>query len=238
MRLPELSKVLLVEDDDIVREITAAHLRNEGFAVAESRTAGEALEQVRRDRGLELFIIDVQLPDQSGFDLIDGLRSQSDRPVIFMTSHGRPIDRMRGLDGGADDYVVKPVDLGELGARVRAVLRRYRSMRVSQPLPVLDLAGWTLDLVRRELADPRGTDIALTRAEFDLFAALVQAKGQVLDRDYLTEVVARADGDSGSRTIDVMVSRIRRKIACGIAPLPRIATERGRGYRFVPVGSS
>lgn len=236
--MPELSKLLLVEDDDIVREITAAHLRNQGFAVAETGTAGEALEHVRRDKQLELFIVDVQLPDKSGFELVEGLRGQLDRPVIFMTSHGRPDERIRGLDSGADDYVVKPVDLGELGARIRAVLRRYRpaSGGGGGQLPVLELGGWTLDLVRRELADARGRDIGLTRAEFDLFAALVQAEGQVLDRDYLTEVVAGETGDAGSRTVDVMISRIRRKIALGMAPVPQIATERGRGYRFVPVG--
>lgn len=236
--MSDSSRVLLVEDDDIVREITAAHLRTQGFAVAETRTATEALEHVRRDKALELFIVDVQLPDQSGFDLVRGLRGQLDRPVIFMTSQGRPNDRIRGLDSGADDYVVKPVDLGELGARIRAVLRRYRPAPQPgpQPLPVLELAGWTLDLVRRELADPRGTDIGLTRAEFDLFAALVQAEGQVLDREYLTEVVAGETGDAESRTVDVMISRIRRKVARGIPPLPQIATERGRGYRFVPIG--
>jgi two-component system torCAD operon response regulator TorR len=229
---PKLARVLLVEDDDISREITAAHLRKSGFAVSESSNASEALAHVRSDRGLQLYIVDVGLPDQIGFDLVEALRGELDRPVIFLTSHGKPVDRIRGLDSGGDDYVVKPVDLGELSARVRAVLRRYRAPAPSTRMPVLELGGWTLDLVRRELADQLGTDVGLTRGEFDLFAALVQAQGKVLSRDYLTEVVARTDGESSPRTIDVMVSRIRRKIASGAAPIPHILTARGQGYRF------
>lgn len=218
--------IMIVEDDPIVREIVATSLRAEGFAVTEAVSSMDA-----RDRfaamPAQLVIIDIRLPDGSGHDLATALRAAGDPAVIFMTSLGGREDRIRGLDMG-DDYLVKPIDVRELGARVRAVLRRYRR---SQPAGALiELDGWTLDLVRRELADAGGEIVKLTRAEFDLLAALVQAGGVVLSRDYLLEVIASADSASSARTVDVLVSRIRRKVAGGLAE--RIRTIPGAGYRW------
>jgi len=145
--------------------------------------------------------------------------------------HGDSCDRVRGLETGGDDYVVKPIDLPELSARVKAVLRRYRKT-LAPSSQVISLSDWTLDLVRRELADSEGHLVNLTRGEFDLFAALVQASPMPLSRDYLLEVVASAEATTSLRTIDVMISRIRGKIENGPQASLKISTVRGSGYRF------
>ncbi len=229
--------ILIIEDDPIVAEIVAGYLMANEFS---ARIAGDAAQGLAMftECAVDLAIIDVNLPDGSGFDLVPRLRASRDCGVIFLTSLGAADDRVRGLETGGDDYIVKPVELRELLARVRAVLRRYRHETpaprpLSGGVPVLDIAGWTLDLVRRELADPGGALIRLTRAEFDLLAALAQANGVALSRDYLLEVVASAESQSKARTIDVMVSRVRRKLAAGHQPSPRIVTRQGEGYSFL-----
>jgi two-component system torCAD operon response regulator TorR len=227
-----VARVLIVEDDAIIREIVTGCLAAEGFetvSVASAAAAGARLVA----GGFDLALVDVQLPDGSGLELVERLRRQQDVAVIYMTGLGSPEARVRGLESG-DDYIVKPVEVRELVARVRAVLRRYR--RTPAPpvstLPVLEFSGWTLDLVRRELADPAAALVRLTRAEFDLLAALVQAGGAPLGRDYLLEVVSSAESDTKARTIDVMVSRIRKKLAAAAPPVPLIITEPGAGYSF------
>jgi len=220
-------RILLVEDDPIVREIVATSLRAEGFAVDEAARTVDARARFAAQPA-ELVIVDIRLPDGSGHDLVSALRATDDPAVIFMTALDSREDRLRGLDVG-DDYLVKPVDPRELGARVRAVLRRYR--RGQKAGAVLEVGGWTLDLMRRELADAEGRIVRLTRAEFDLLAALVQADGVVLSREYLLEVVASADSRSSLRSVDVLVSRIRHKIARTLAD--RIRTVPGSGYRWL-----
>lgn len=221
--------ILVVEDDPIVREVVLAFLENAGFAAFAVASAAAALDHFGAS-AVDLAIIDVNLPDDSGFHLVERLRRRHECGIIYLTSLGGSADRLRGLELG-DDYLVKPVDGPELVARARAVLRRTRG---SGRLPVIDLGGWMLDLVRRELADPAGMPVRLTRAEFDLFAALVQAGGTALSRDYLIEVVASAEAETGPRTIDVMVSRIRRKLAGAQQPAPSILTRPGEGYAFAP----
>ena len=226
-------QIMIVEDDEIVREIMAAHLRRHGLDPIETSDCASALK-VCSERNLDLVIMDVGLPDGSGFELAHALRRRRDCAVIFATSLDDVENRIRGLEGDGDDYIVKPTDGRELLARVHAVLRRHRRPATGEAAiqTVLEFAGWTLDLVRRELADPRGHLVPLTRAEFDLFAALVQARGLALSRDYLVEVTTSAQAPSKSRTIDVMVSRIRRKLVQGSRPLPQIVTAQGEGYRF------
>jgi DNA-binding response OmpR family regulator len=226
-------QILVVDDDDIVREVVMASLRQHGF---------EAIEAVDVDSALltfsttivDLVIVDIMLPDGSGFDLARRLRETRECAVIYLTSLAAAEDRVRGLEGDGDDYLIKPIETWELLARVRAVLRRYQRAAPAETAiqAVIEFGGWTLDLVRRELADPRSTLVPLTRAEFDVFAALVQAQGIALSRDYLIEVAASAQSTTKSRTIDVMVSRVRRKLVRGGPPLPQIMTIQGQGYRF------
>jgi two-component system torCAD operon response regulator TorR len=227
------ARILIVEDDPIVRNVVVAYLRANGF---ETDFAGDATSARSKlnSGSFDLALVDVNLPDGSGFDLVERLRRHRDIAVIYMTSLGSSNARVRGLESGGDDYIVKPVEVRELLARVRAVLRRYQRVPAPPPqagVPMIEFSGWTLDLMRRELADPAGALVRLTRAEFDLLAALVQAGGAPLSRDYLLEVVSSAESDTKTRTIDVMVSRIRKKLGAA-ATSPRIVTQVGTGYRF------
>lgn len=223
----DVAAILVVEDDPIVRRIVTTALRSAGFGVREADCGAAALACFA-EAPADLVLIDIRLPDASGHDVVAGLQQQGNPAVIFLTGLNTVQDRVRGLDL-ADDYLVKPVDLDELLARVRAVLRRWR-----RGLPAgstRDFAGWTLDLVRRELADPQGRLMRLTRAEFDVLAALVQAAGAVLSRDYLLEVSGSSDSGTAARSIDVLVSRIRRKLAGG-ALGSAVQTVPGQGYRW------
>jgi len=220
--------VLLVEDDPILSEVITAYFQQAGIEVLAAVDAKSGLELFRR-RQVELALIDVNLPDRSGHDLVRDLKRRRDCPVIYVTSRGGAEDRVSGLQA-ADDYVVKPIDVRELMARVQAVLRRYRAP-TAVANAVIELGGWTLDIVRRELAEPAGGLMRLTRAEFDLFAALAQVDGAALSRDYLLEVVASAETQTKPRTVDVLVSRIRRKLAEAGPTAPVIQTVRD-GYRL------
>lgn len=219
--------ILVVEDDPIVRSIITASLRTAGFLILEAATSREALARFVAEP-TDLVLIDVRLPDGSGHDLAAQVREVGDPAVMFLTSLGGTQDRIRGLEM-ADDYLVKPVDLGELQARVRAVLRRW--LRGHPGQSAIDVGGWTLDFVRRELANPAGAVIRLTRAEFDLVAALAQAGGITLSREYLLEVVGSADSSSVARSVDVLISRIRKKLAGG-ALADAVRTVPGQGYRW------
>lgn len=223
------TRILIVEDDLIAREIIASALRLQGFDVVETESLAGARQALLREP-FDLVLADVNLPDGAGFDLVANPRIEPQPAVIYMTTRGSSVDRIHGLEIGGDDYVVKPIDVDELLARVRAVLRRYqKSLMTSRQDPILAFSGWTLDLVRRELAAPQGRIIDLTRGEFDLFAALAQTRA-TLDRDYLVEVLSSAQANPSPRTIDVLVSRIRRKLADLPAPAPRIITVAGQGY--------
>jgi two-component system torCAD operon response regulator TorR len=227
--------VLVVDDDLIAREIVATHLRQASIDVVEASSVKTALAAAVRRR-LDLVVLDINLPDGDGFGLGPLLQSEYDVAIIYITSRGATEDRLRGLENGGDDYLVKPVDMRELLARVRVVLRRRRRQAVSESETVVVISGWMLDLVRRELTDAEGHLVQLTRAEFDLFAALYHSGRVPLHRDYLLEVVASADSVTKSRTIDVMISRIRRKLAAGARAGPRIVTKMGEGYLLLPHG--
>lgn len=228
-------RVLLIDADGRARGFVAAYLRTNAVIAIEAATIGSGLAIFAAQR-FDLVIAEIDFADGSGFDMIRQMRSRRDCAVIFMTRQDSSNMRIKGLDSGADDYVVKPIEVRELFARMRAVLRRYRRQPPQPPVndavPVIELGAWTLDLVRRELSDAAGELVRLTRAELDLLAALVQARGEPLSREYLVEVVASADAETKVRTIDVMVSRIRRKLAAASGAPPRILTQKGSGYRY------
>ena len=229
IRLPEAApRVLVVEDDIIASEIAAAYLRKGGLQAVEARNAASALACFAA-QSIDLALVDVNLPDGLGFDLVKSLRAQQDMAVIYLTSRDASDDKMRGFESGGDDYIVKPVDVRELLARVRAVLRRA-ARPAEHHESVFAFCGWTLDLVRRELVDGQGRLVRLTRGEFDLFAALFRAGTRPLHREYLVEVVASAEAATKARTVDVLISRIRRKLAQASQPAPRIVTRTGEGY--------
>ncbi len=223
-------RLVIVDDDHAVRELTGDYLRREGFDVWEAATVAAALDGAPR-WGADCYLLDIRLPDGDGFDLARHLRGSSDAGIIFVSGRADTVDRVIGLELGADDYVVKPVALRELLARVRSVLRRRR------PAPPADYSvhtfeGWTIDLTRRELADPQGSPVRLTRGEFDLLAALVRSAGRPVARYYLVEVVSNRDPDVGERTVDTLVARLRRKMETTPHTPRLIVTVQGVGYKL------
>jgi two-component system OmpR family response regulator len=180
----------------------------------------------------DLVILDVMLPGTSGIDLCRMLREKSQIPVIFISAKGSETDRVVGLELGADDYLAKPFGTRELIARVRAVLRRGNARAEGDAHAtqgILRFDGWTINLPRRELISPTGAVVDLTGAEFDLLVSLCDHAGRVIARERLIELSRTRLGDSSDRSVDVLVSRLRRKLSTTGAKAP-IITVRGVGY--------
>jgi len=225
--------IVLVEDDAPLRTLTARALRENGYTVRAAATGAEmwvALEAEPAD----LVVLDIMLPGTNGLDLFRKLRRQSDVPIIFASARGSEEDRVLGLELGADDYLAKPFSTRELIARIGAVLRRHGSDPGEEPerrSSEVRFDGWVLSLSRRELHSPTGAMVDLTGAEFDLLATFVGQPQRVLGRERLIELSRSRLGDSSDRSIDVLVSRLRRKLAAIGGETP-IVTVRGVGYMF------
>jgi two-component system OmpR family response regulator len=222
--------IVLVEDDPSLRMLIMRALQENGFAVRPASAAPEmwlALEKGPAD----LVLLDIMLPGTGGIDLCRALRAKSDVPIIFISAKGSETDRVVGLELGADDYIAKPFGTRELVARVRAVLRRPALDRRDGVAErgTVSFDGWTVDLPRRELRSPQGADVELTGAEFDLLVALLDHHGRVIARERLIELSRTRLGDSSDRSVDVLVSRLRRKLSSAGTPAP-IVTVRGVGY--------
>lgn len=219
-------RILLVEDDDTLRENAATYLRRAGFAVDAAAT-GKMARELAGGSPYDAVVLDLRLPDDDGFALCTAFRLRSPAPRILMaTARDSVDDRIAGLDLGADDYLVKPYALGELVARVRALLRRPNA----EAGTVLRVGDLTLDLASRECR--RGTrPIGLTTKEFAVLEVLMRAAGRVLSRSYISEHAWDDNYDALSNVIDVYVARLRRKIdQDGDTPL--LDTIRGAGYRM------
>jgi DNA-binding response OmpR family regulator len=224
-----MSKVLLVEDEATLRETLALNLSAEGYEVI---TAGDGLSGLRlaREQTPDLVILDLMLPELDGLSLTRLLRRDSSVPIIMLTARGTEIDKIAGLETGADDYVVKPFSLGELLARVRANLRRASTDPRSQSVR-LQAGNLLLDLLaRRALLDDK--EVKLTHREFDLLAELMRNQGAVLSRDLLLTRVWGYDYVGDSHTVDVHIRWLREKIEVDPSSPQRISTVRGVGYRF------
>jgi DNA-binding response OmpR family regulator len=221
-------KILLVEDDATMRKTLAYNLTKEGYQVTETGDGSEALD-LARAQSPDLIVLDVMLPGLDGLSVCRILRNESDVPIVMLTARSGEVDRIVGLELGADDYIVKPFSLGEFLARVRAVLRRVPSERVvTDKLESDDL---TVDLIARRVT--RDSDeLHLTHKEFDLLAALMRNKGAVLSRDLLLERVWGYEYNGGTKTVDVHIRWLREKIEEEPSAPRRIVTVRGVGYRF------
>ena len=220
--------VLVVDDEPAIRESLAFALRRDGFAIEEAAALREA-EQ--RGAGADLIILDLVLPDGSGLDFLRSLRARSDVPVIVLTSRDEETDRVVGLEMGADDYVLKPFSPREVVARVRAVLRRLRGDRPPEEPPLEGPGGLRVD-PRTRRAALAGTELALSRTEFNLLVAFLKAPGRVFERSQLLDAVWGTDVVVGDRTVDVHVKALRRKLEEAGGDPKLLETVRGVGYRL------
>lgn len=219
-------RVLLVEDDESIASPLVRGLEREGFSVEHSATGAAALEQVREGDLADVVLLDLGLPDVDGFDLCRALRADSDVPIIVVTARGDEVDRVVGLELGADDYVVKPFGLRELVARIRAVVRRAVP-RAEESGPDVDSQGLAVDRrTRRVTLD--GDEISLTPKEFDLLALLVRDPGAVCSRQHILDEVWDPHWYGPTKTLDVHVASLRRKLG----DPTWIETVRGVGYRL------
>lgn len=225
-------QVLVVDDDDQIRKLLARYLGEQGFRVLLASKCAEVHERIVTNQ-IDLIILDVMLPDGSGLDLCRDLRaSRSAIPIILLTALKEDVDRIIGLEIGADDYLAKPFNPRELLARARAVLRRGRNSAAEPKASQLyHFEGFVADAHSRSVIDASGKAIALTGAEFDLLITFLDRPGRVLSRDQLLDLTRGNDGDVLDRSIDVLVSRLRRKLSDGGGVL-LFKTVRNGGYQL------
>jgi phosphate regulon transcriptional regulator PhoB len=222
-------RVLIVEDEQDIRDLLVFHLEREGYHVTQCRSGAEALRLARAGPP-DLVLLDLMLPEMDGLEVCRRLRqdpASQGLPIVMLTARRDEVDRVLGLELGADDYVVKPFSPRELVARIRAVLRRARPAVGTAPLVIGRLA---IDAAAHQVTVD-GVTVSLTRREFDLLRALAEARGRVLSREYLLDHVwgYTAAGEIESRTVDVHVRRLRQKLG---PEGQRIGTVTGVGYRF------
>ena len=247
------TRILIVDDDAGIRSLVASFLEKHGFHVDAAGHPAEMRERLAQ-ADYALIVLDVMMPGEDGLSALRELQRIGGPPVIMLSAVGTDIDRIVGLEIGAEDYLAKPCNPRELLARIRTVLRRTAhaaavglpaqqsvppspstaaSQEAQQP-EVLYFAGWRMDLETRLLHDPQDRPVDLSDGEFRLLRALVQHPRRVLTRDQLVQYALGAESDSYDRAIDVQISRLRRKLASGETRADLIRTVRNEGYMFVP----
>jgi two-component system OmpR family response regulator len=226
--------VLLVEDDLEISRLLLETLEENGFATS-SVGSGTEMDMVLLQQSVDLIVLDLMLPGEDGLSICRRLRAESSLPVIMLTARGDCLDRVVGLELGADDYVPKPFDARELVARIRAILRRAPNDQgcPERPKP-LRFAGWLIDPAARELRNPEGVKVSLTGAEFDLLLAFCRNPGRVLSREQLLSLTHSGTAGPIDRTVDVHVRRIRQRIESNPSDPAMIKTVRLGGYVFTP----
>ena len=224
--------ILVVDDDREIRDLLARFLERESFHVTTVRDAAEARKALSQT-SFQLVVLDLMMPGESGLEFARALRSQSDVPIVMLTALGEEIDRIVGLELGADDYLAKPFNPRELLARVRAVMRRAGDTADTQGVgkfTKLTFGGWVLDLSRRRLLSPDAVETPLTGGEYELLVILVERANQVLTRDMLMDMLRGRQTGPFDRAIDVAISRLRRKLEDDGRQAQLIKTVRGGGY--------
>ena len=224
-------RILIVDDDLQIRKLLGRYLAEQGFRVTLASDK-HTLEAALASNDIKLIVLDVMLPDGSGLEICREMRSgSSDIPIILLTALKEDFDRIIGLEIGADDYLGKPFNPRELVARIRAVLRRQSEGRqIIHSAQEYRFEGFKLHSQLRQVLNSRDEPLDLTSAEFDLLHALVARSGRMLSREYLLDVTKRGDGDAFERSVDVLLSRIRRKL--GDQEFKLIKTVRNGGYVF------
>ncbi len=228
--------ILVVDDDREIRDLLGKFLDKNGFRVT-TAADGREMRRALDDWKIDLIVLDLMLPGEDGLTLCRNLRAESAVPVIMLTAMGEEVDRIVGLEMGADDYIAKPFNPRELLARIKAVLRRAKDFPAvgnGNDEIVLSFAGWSLDLEKRELYSSDGVLVPLSGGAFGLLAAFVTHPGRVLSRDQLLDMARGRDAQPFDRSIDVQVSRLRRKIEDDPKEPALIKTVRSGGYMFTP----
>jgi two-component system OmpR family response regulator len=226
-----LPHILVVDDDTEIGALLSRYLGSQGLRVSVAGD-GAQLRATMREQTVDLVLLDLGLPDEDGLSLMRDLRGQWQGPVIIISGRGESVERIVGLELGADDYVTKPFDLRELLARIRSVLRRARPAAVTAGSRGFEFDGLRLDVPARRLSDRHGDTVPLTAGEFDLLLALLQRPHQVLTRDQLMNAVHGRDAGPFDRAIDVQIGRLRRKLEADPTDPQVIKSVRGAGYLF------
>jgi len=226
--------VLVVDDDGDLRLLLSEYLGKHDLRVTAAEDGTAMLAVIERE-AIDLVVLDLRLPGEDGLELLRELRERASVPVLLLTGRSEEADRVMGLELGADDYVTKPFSPRELLARIRAVLRRYRSpsrARLAEQRRAFRFAGWELNLRTRKLLAPDGRRLELSNGEFNLLAAFCTVPQRVLTRDQLLGLSRLHDAEVYDRTVDVQVSRLRQKVEADPSHPRIIVTERGVGYVF------
>ena len=233
--------IAVLDDEPDITTLLSGYLQSQGFRVSAVHNGPSLMSLMTADPPA-LVLLDLGLPGEDGFSIARQLREHHRCGLVIVTGRGDSIDKVVGLEVGADDYVTKPFDLRELLARIKAVLRRIAPAEPAAagaaPAPVardqLRFLGWTLDVAARRLNSPDGQDVALTSGEFDLLLAFARHAGRVLSRDFLLENTRGREAGPFDRTIDVQVGRLRKKLEPDAENPQIIKSVRGAGYIFVP----
>ena len=225
------ANILVVDDDVVICNILDRYLTAAGYRV-KTAANGEEMYRCIKLQPPDLILLDLKMPGKHGLELARELRKESDMGIIILTGSDETVDKIVGLEVGADDYVSKPFDERELLARVRSVLRRVLQTVDTTDKSVARFSGWTLDLVAHELKSPVGDEVRLTSYEFQLLATLVKSPNRVFNRDQIMESITGRDWIPSDRSIDVMVGKLRKKIEEDPHKPIFIKTIRGTGYKF------
>lgn len=234
--MPEPAQILVVDDDAVTRSLLAGYLAKEGYAVSEAGSVEEARARLAGG-DIDVVLLDIRLPGTDGLTLTRELRAESEIGIILVTGSKKgDVDRIVGLELGADDYVVKPFNAREVVARTKNLLRRVMHARQASAAEdgPLEFEGWRLDPGRRRLFAPDADEVSLTDGEFRLLHALVRHGGRVVSRDRLTDLLQGRDRSPSDRSVDVLIGRLRRKLNDDPANPRFIMAVRGVGYRFLP----
>jgi two-component system, OmpR family, response regulator len=235
--MPKTPHILIVDDHREMRELISRALAKEGFRVSLAAD-GAAMRRILADAQIDLILLDLMLPGESGLALCRDVRSTSSTPIIMVTAKGEEVDRVIGLELGADDYLPKPFGIRELVARIHAVLRRTRHEPRTKPRDASPKCyrfdRWILSQQARELLRDDGVTVALSTGEFDLLMAMVERPQRVLSREILLDLARGRSANAFDRSIDTQVSRLRKKLEADPANPRIIQTVWGGGYKFAP----
>jgi DNA-binding response OmpR family regulator len=228
--MPDSSTILLVDDEDSVQKLLAYPLERDGFRVLQARDGQEALDRFAAEE-VDLVVLDLMLPKLDGLEVCKRLRATSEVPIIMLTARDDELDKVVGLELGADDYITKPFSIREFRSRVRALLRRASASRPHDQQNLIEAHGLSIDLGRRSV-EVRGEEVQLTYVEFELLRTLAAHPGRVYSRRMLLEALWGAADYREPRTIDVHVRHLREKLERDPAEPEYVLTVRGVGYRF------